>query len=78
MINREYCKNNEIFNHLKYFNQKNRLKREILLDDYFKFLFDKNLCKVRNFDLDQYIHLGSIKEYSEFKYWENYFENENK
>ena len=73
-----WIKNNEIFNHLKYFHQKNRLKREILLDDYFKFLFDKNLCKVRNFDLDQYIHLGSIKEYSEFKYWENYFENENK
>ena len=73
-----WIKNNEIFNHLKYFHQKNKLKREILLDDYFKFLFDKNLCKVRNFDLDQYIHLGSIKEYSEFKYWENYFENENK
>ena len=40
-------------------------------------LFDENLCKVSHFNLDQYTHLGSIKEYLEFKYWENYFNNEN-
>ncbi len=72
-----WIKNNDIFGHLKNFHLKNRINREILLDDYFKFLFDENLCKVSHFNLDQYIHLGSIKEYSEFKYWENYFNNEN-
>ncbi len=72
-----WIKNNGIFDHLENFHFKNRVNREILLDDYFKFLFDENLCKVSNFNLDQYTHLGSIKEYSEFKYWENYFKNEN-
>ena len=29
------------------------------------------------FMLDEYIHIGSVKEYLELKYWENYFKNEN-
>ena len=68
-----WVKNTSIFKNLKIFYKKNKIKREILLDDYFKFLFDKNLCKVRCFRLNEYIHIGSNKEYSELKYWENYF-----
>ena len=54
-----------------------KFNREILLDDYFKFLFDEKICKVNYFMLDEYIHIGSVKEYLELKYWENYFKNEN-
>ena len=54
------------------------VKREVLLDDYFKFLFDKKICKVHCYKLNNYVHVGSIKEYSELKYWENYFIDENK
>ena len=73
-----WIKNKDIFDHLENFHYKNRINREILLDDYFKFLFDENLCKVSNYSLNQYVHIGSVKEYSEFKYWENYFKNENR
>ena len=61
------------FNNLDNFNSNIKIKREILLDDYFKFLFDKKLCKVKHFELNTYTHVGSIKEYFELKYWEDYF-----
>jgi hypothetical protein len=71
-----WVKNKNIFNNLKKFSLNNKLNREILLDDYFKFLFDKKICKVNYFKLNEYIHIGSVKEYSELKYWENYFSHE--
>ena len=49
-----------------------KFNREILLDDYFKFLFDEKIYNVHYFMLDDYIHIGSINEYLELKYWENY------
>ena len=72
-----WVKNKDIFKNLKKFHLSNRIKREILLDDYFKFLFDKNLCKVSCLKLNEYIHFGSVTEYLEFKYWVNYFNDEN-
>ncbi len=73
-----WIKNANVFNDLKKFKSLNALKREVLLDDYFKFLFDKKISKVLFFMLDEYIHIGSINEYLELKYWENYFIDENK
>ena len=52
--------------------------REIILDDYFKFLFDEKLCKVSCYKLNNYTHIGSISEYEELKYWQNYLKNENR
>ena len=48
--------------HSKYM-RRHQLKREIILDDYFKYLFDKELCKVSCYQLNYYVHIGSIKEY---------------
>ena len=61
--------------HLDVFKSQSNLKRELIIDDYFKFLFDRKIYKFDYFMLDQYVHLGSIKEYQELKYWENYFAN---
>ena len=72
-----WVKNNKVFNNIEKFIFKMKFNREILLDDYFKFLFDEKICKVNYFMLDEYIHIGSVKEYLELKYWENYFKNEN-
>ncbi len=73
-----WVKNKNIFDNLKKFNLSNKINREIILDDYFKYLFDKNLCKVSCYHLDYYVHIGSVKEYEELKYWEKFFNNENK
>ena len=73
-----WVKNSKVFDNLKKFSLSNNLKREVLLDDYFKFLFDKKLCKVDCYKLNNYVHIGSIKEYQELKYWENYLRDENK
>ena len=72
-----WVKNTDIFKNLKKFHLSNKIKREILLDDYFKFLFDKKLCKVSCFKLNEYIHFGSVTEYLELKYWINFFNHEN-
>lgn len=72
-----WIKNSGIFDNLKKFSLYNNLKREVLLDDYFKFLFDKKLCKVHCYKLKNYVHIGSVNEYQELKYWENYLKNEN-
>ena len=72
-----WVKNNKIFNYINKFIAKMKFNREILLDDYFKFLFDEKIYNVHYFILDDYIHIGSINEYLELKYWENYFTNEN-
>ncbi len=73
-----WVKNSNIFQYLKKFIISNKINREILLDDYFKFLFDKKLCKVRCYKLKEYIHFGSITEYLELRYWIKYFDNENR
>ena len=72
-----WVRKNKVFNKLQEFYKKTNLKREILLDDYFKFIFDNKFYKVDCFELSNYVHIGSMKEYNEFKYWENYFKNEN-
>ena len=72
-----WVKNHNVFKYLQDFYRKTNISRENLLDDYFKFLFDKNLCKIKHFNLKEYVHIGSIKEYDELKYWEKYFKNEN-
>jgi molybdopterin-guanine dinucleotide biosynthesis protein A/choline kinase len=73
-----WVKNRNIFNELVKFHLSNKLKREIILDDYFKYLFDKKLFNISCYKLNYYIHIGSIKEYEEMKYWENYFIDENR
>ncbi len=71
-----WVKNSNIFNDLRKFYSSSKLKREVILDDYFKYLFDKNLRKVSCFKLNYYVHIGSINEYEELKYWENYFKDD--
>ncbi len=73
-----WIKNSNIFKNLKNFITTNKFNREILLDDYFKFLFDKKLCKVRCYKLKEYTHFGSVLEYLELTYWIKYFDNENR
>ena len=73
-----WIKSNKIFQNLQKFQNEKKIKREILLDDYFKYLFDNKLCKVAIYKLKDYIHIGSVKEYQELKYWELYFNDENR
>ena len=35
-------------------------------------MFDKNLNKISCFKLNEYVHIGSIKEYHELNYWVNF------
>ena len=71
-----WIKSGKVFNFLndfkvsKYFK---KLKREVLIDDYFKYLIVNKLVKTAYFKLDNYTHIGSGKEYLEYKYWNNYF-----
>jgi hypothetical protein len=53
-----------------------QLKREVLIDDYFKYLVVNKFVKTNYFKLDNYTHIGSDKEYLEYKYWNNYFMKE--
>ena len=68
--------NGNIFKYLykfkisKYFKN---LKREVLIDDYFKFLIINNLISCSHFVLDNYTHVGSEREYLEYTYWDKYF-----
>ncbi len=72
-----WVKNSKVFNLINQFKLKKKINREMLLDDYFKYLFDFNKFKIKCFILDNYVHIGSLNEYNELKYWENYFKNEN-
>tara|TARA_Y100000741_G_scaffold274505_1_gene214480 strand:+ start:325 stop:1824 length:1500 start_codon:yes stop_codon:yes gene_type:complete len=71
-----WIKDGSVFKYLysfrksKYFRN---LKREVLIDDYFKYLIQDNLVKVSYSLLNNYIHIGSESEYLEYKYWSNYF-----
>ena len=73
-INKNIFKYLDLFKKSKNFNE---IKREIVVDDYFKFLITKKLVSNNYFKLDDYIHIGSEQEYLEYKYWRNFF-NENK
>ena len=70
--------NNKIFEKIENFTESVNLDREVIIDDYFKYLFDNNKFKISYYKLDSYVHIGSVLEYKEFKYWENYFLNENR
>ena len=67
-----------VFSHLLKFQSSNYFKtlsREIIIDDYFKFLINKKLIIPSYVVLNHYVHIGSAKEYLEYKYWENYFKH---
>ena len=49
------------------------LRREVIIDDYFKFLLENKLAKIKTLMLKDYLHLGSEKEFYEYQYWKNYF-----
>ena len=72
--------NGSIFRYLysfkvsKYFKS---LNREILIDDYFKFLIQNKLISYSHIALDSYTHIGSEREYLEYVYWNNYFKKKN-
>ena len=71
-----WIKNPKVFEFLNYFKKSRifkNIKREVLLDDYLKFLVDKKLISSNYYLLDNYIHIGSEKEYREHCYWNNYF-----
>jgi len=71
-----WIKNGRIFKNLENFklSKYNRnLKREALIDDYFKYLIKNKKARISFFELDNYIHIGSMKEYDEYIYWKNFF-----
>jgi len=71
-----WINNGKVFDFLDIFkNSKDfkALKREVLIDDYFKFLVKYNKINSAYFLLKNYVHLGSIKEYKEYLYWKEYF-----
>ena len=75
-----WIKSIKVFKYLDFFKNSifyKNLKREVLIDDYFKFLVIKKLISANHFLLEDYIHIGSEKEYREYNYWNNYF-NEKK
>jgi len=77
-----WIKSAKVFKYLDFFKNSNfyknlRREREVLIDDYFKFLVIKKLISTSHFLLQDYIHIGSEKEYREYNYWSNYF-NEKK
>lgn len=49
------------------------LKREIIIDDYFKFIINNKLINASFIKLKNYIHIGSLVEYQEYEYWHKYF-----
>ena len=70
-----WIKSGHIFDHLNTFKNSEyfkKIRREILIDDYFKFLIVNKLISSSYFILDNYIHIGSEKEYLEYLYWEKY------
>ena len=72
-----WIKNHRIFQFIENFKKLRKFNREIIVDDYFKYLFDKKKCKILFYKLDNYVHIGSVLEYKELKYWENYFKKNN-
>ena len=68
----------KIFNYMNDFKnsnyyKNNSKKREIIIDDFFKYCVLEKKTNTIHHELDYYVHLGSEREYFEYKYWENYF-----
>jgi len=75
-----WIKDGSVFEYLDNFKRSKyfiSLKREVLIDDYFKYLMQNNLIKVSYSLLNNYIHIGSEPEYLEYKYWSRYFNKTN-
>lgn len=69
-----WIKDYKVFNYINEFKKSFKFKnREMLVDHYFKYLFDYNKLNVECYKLSNYVHIGSVSEYYEFKYWEDYF-----
>ena len=70
-----WIKDGNIFNHISNFkkNYKKGFGRELIIDDYFKYLIEKKIVNTSYLILKNYIHVGSNEEYLEYKYWQNYF-----
>ena len=68
-----WIKDHRVFNFINNFKKSFKYKREVLVDDYFKYLFDTKKLVVECHKLSNYVHIGSIQEYNELKYWEEYF-----
>ena len=75
-----WIKDGSVFEYLDNFKRSKyfiSLKREVLIDDYFKYLMQNKLIKVSYSLLNNYIHIGSEPEYLEYKYWSRYFNKTN-
>lgn len=76
-----WINNRKVFRYLYDFVNSNyykTLKREIIIDDYFKYIISKNLINASYIKLKKYVHIGSSEEYKEYNYWEDYFKNDTK
>jgi len=71
-----WINSNKVFSYLdnflksKYYKS---LNREIIIDDYFKFIIKNKLIKASILKLKNYVHIGSLVEYQEYTYWQKYF-----
>lgn len=73
-----WINNGRVFNYIPNFLSSTyykSLRREVIIDDYFKFIIKANLIKVSIIKLKNYVHIGSLEEYNEYLYWEKYFKN---
>jgi len=73
-----WIKNGYIFKFVKEFENNiifKKFKREVIIDDFFKFLIKVKLFKAYFLPLENYLHLGSSEEFNEFLYWKNFFNN---
>ena len=66
----------KVLNYINEFKFNTNLRRELLVDDYFEYLFRKKKFRIETFEMKNYVHIGSTSEYKELQYWENYFKNE--
>ena len=71
-----WVNNTKVFNHINEFKFNTKLRRELLVDDYFEYLFRKKKFRIETFEMKNYVHIGSTSEYKELQYWEKYFKNE--
>ena len=74
-----WINNNKVFNYIYNFLSSDyykSIKREVIIDDYFKFIIENSLIKASVLKLKNYVHIGSLDEYNEYLYWEEYFKND--
>lgn len=71
-----WVNSDKVFDYLDHFKHSyfyKNINREVLIDDYFRFLLMRKFINISYVLLDDYVHIGSEKEYLEHKYWNNYF-----